>query len=83
MADHHADVAHDYVHGQMEIAEQAKTWAVFKVLAKWSTLGVSVLLFFLTLWFCVGTGFLGAAVASVAVLAIGIVVLKAKPEPAH
>lgn len=84
MADHHADVAaHDHVHGQMEIAEQARTWATFKVLAKWSTLGVSVLLLFLTLWFCVGTGFIGAAVASVASTAIGILALKSKPEAAH
>lgn len=84
MADHHADVAaHDHIHGQMEISEQARTWAVFKVLAKWSTLGVSVLLVFLTLWFCVGTGFIGAAVAAVAITAIGIVALKSKPAPAH
>lgn len=84
MADHHADAAaHDYIHGQMEISEQARTWAVFKILAKWSTFGISVLIFFLTLWFGVGTGFLGAAVASIIVAAIGIVVLKAKPAPAH
>ena len=84
MADHHNDVAaHDYVHGQMEISEQARTWATFKVLAKWSTVGISVLLTFLVLWFCVGTGFIGAAVAAVALAAISIVALKSKAQPAH
>lgn len=84
MADHHADVAaHDHIHGQMEISEQARTWAVFKVLAKWATFGVSMLLVFLVLWFCVGTGFIGAFVSAAAATAIGIVALKSKPEPAH
>lgn len=84
MADHHAEVAaHDHVHGHMEISEQARTWATFKVLAKWSTFGISVLLAFLTLWFCVGTGFIGAAAAAVAMTVIGVVGLKSKPAPAH
>lgn len=83
MADHHADDAHAYVHGQMEISEQARTWAIFKVLAKWSTFGISVLLFFLVLWFGVGTGFIGAAAGAFIVTALGIVALKSKPAPAH
>lgn len=84
MAEAHSDTAaHDHVHGQMEISEQARTWATFKVLAKWSTFGVSVLLFFLILWFGVGTGLIGALAGAVIVGALGVLALKSKPAPAH
>ncbi len=84
MADPHADyAAHDHVHGQMEISEQAKTWAVFKVIAKWCTFAVSVLLVFLVLWFCTGSGFLGALVGAAAVAVIGVASLRKKKAAAH
>jgi hypothetical protein len=66
--------------GQMVIREQEQTFGLFLGMTKWGSLAAAALVLFLTLWFCTATGFLGAAIAAVALIAIGVMVLKAKPE---
>ena len=69
-----------YQRGQMAIREQEQTFNLFLGMAKWGSLAAASLLLFFTLWFCTGAGFLAAAIAAVVVAAIGVAVLKAKPE---
>lgn len=69
----------DYQRGTMEISEQAATYDLFMGLTKWGSLATAVSVLFLTLWFGVGTGFLGAAIVSVALLVAGIFFLRSKP----
>lgn len=84
MADQHADLAHhDHVHGQMEITEQAGTWALFQFLAKWCSLAVSVLVVMLVIWFCTNAGFLAGAISGVVVAVAGYFVLRQKKAAAH
>jgi len=76
-------MAGDYHRGEMDIHEQAATYAAFGKLTKWGSLTVAVLLLFLTLVFCTPAGFVGSAIAAVVLLALGIVLLREKPVPAH
>ncbi len=69
-----------YQRGHMEIREQEQTFGLFLGMTKWGSLAVAALVLFLTLFFCTGTGFIGAAIAAIVVTAIGVVVLKSKPE---
>ncbi|GAA0201618.1 putative membrane protein [Brevundimonas nasdae] len=81
-AEAHAD-AHDYQRGSMQITEQASTFDLFIVLAKWGSLSIAVLILALTLWFHPGGSF-GAAFIGAAVLAVaGFFALKSKPGAAH
>lgn len=77
------DQVSDYHRGDMDIHEQAHTWALFKKLAKWGSLVTAVALLFLTMWFCTNAGFIGSAVTAVVVLAIGIFVLRERGGAAH
>lgn len=83
MSESHADHATDYVHGEMEISAQKQMYSLFVQMVKWGSLGVSALILFLTLWFAVGTGFIGASIATVVLIVAGWVVLRDKPEAAH
>lgn len=74
--------AQAYQRGSMEINEQSATWDIFMGLTKWGSLGVAVLVLFLTQWFRPGGGFLVALVSAVVVLAVGFVSLKSA-KPAH
>lgn len=71
--------------GAMDIAEQASTFARFNTMTKWGSLFVATLVLFLTLWFCTGAGFGGAAVTAILVASLGVFVLRARPqtEAAH
>lgn len=71
-----------YHRGEMDIHEQAATYAFVMKLTKWGSLAVAALVLFLTLWFCVGTGFFGAFVTAAVVIALGVLVLREKPEAA-
>lgn len=73
----------DYHRGDMDIHEQAHTWAAFKLFAKWGSLITGVGLLFLTMWFCTNTGFIGSAITAVVLLAIGILVLRERKGAAH
>jgi sugar phosphate permease len=66
--------------GEMDIQEQVSTFELFNTLSKWGSLFVGTLVLFLTLWFCTGAGFSGAAVTAVVVAALGVFLLRDKPE---
>jgi thiamine transporter ThiT len=73
----------DYHHGDQDISEQVASYRAFGALSKWGSLIVAVLLLMLTLWFCLGVGFLGGLIPGVIVLTVGIVFLRSKPEKSH
>lgn len=76
MADpHHAD-SHDYQRGEMAIGEQASTWALFMILAKWGSLITAASLTLLTVWFCTPAGFFAGLISGVVVFAAGFAFLK-------
>jgi len=76
-------MAGDYHRGEMDIHEQASTYDAFGKMTKWGSLAVAVLLLFITLLFCTPAGFIGSAIASVVLLALGVVLLKEKPTQSH
>lgn len=78
-APHDASHDPDYQRGSQEIREQVSTYALFLGMTKWGTLGTSVLILFLTLWFMPHGGFMLAAIASAVTLVIGWFALKSKP----
>ena len=78
-----AEHATDYTHGQMDISEHSASFDLFIRFTKWGSLAVAVLVLWATLTFCTTTGFVGAVVAAVLLLAAGIWYLREKPQPAH
>jgi len=66
--------------GEMDIQEQVSTFQFFNTMSKWGSLFVGTLVLFLTLWFCTGAGFGGAAITAVVVVALGVFLLRDKPE---
>ncbi|MDI1279970.1 aa3-type cytochrome c oxidase subunit IV [Brevundimonas sp.] len=71
--------AHAYVHGSQAIDEQKATFGLFITLAKWGSLVIAALVLALTIAFQPGGSIMGGIVAGVVMLAVGILVLKAKP----
>lgn len=76
-------MASEYHRGEMEIEEQEATYALFMGMTKWGSLGLAVLLLYITLLFCTATGFIGSTAASVGLLVVGIFALRAKPDAGH
>jgi hypothetical protein len=77
-----AGAASHHTRGEMDIAEQVSTFELFNSMTRWGSLFIGSLLLFLTLWFCTGAGFMGAAVTAVVVIAAGVVLLRDKPQAA-
>lgn len=77
------DHPHEYVHGEMNDATQVADYRMFTALSKWFALHLAAILLFLTLWFCTDTGFWGALITAIIVLALGITFLRRKPQPVH
>jgi hypothetical protein len=71
-----ANQVSEYHRGEMDIAEQAKTFHNVMAMSKWGALVIAVALLFLTLWFCTATGFLGALVTAVVVAVLGSFLLR-------
>jgi hypothetical protein len=80
VAEAHSD---EYHHGQMNAATQVADFRTFARFTKWFALFLAALILMLTLWFCVGADFLGGLVPGIIVLAVGIYVLRSKPQPVH
>ena len=80
MAEQHA---HHYTRGEMDIQAHEGSFHAFILMSKWGSLSVASMVLFLTLWFCTGTGFIGAAVAGIVVAGLGYLVLREKPAAAH
>lgn len=83
MAEQHAETAHDYVHGQMEVSAQASTFKLFISMVKWCSLSMAALILMLTVWFAVGAGFIAGLVSAIVVTAAGIFVLRDKKTEEH
>ena len=79
MAEHGAD----HSHGQMDIAEHTASFDMFVKFTKWGSLAVAVMVLWATLMFCTSTGPVGAVVAAVVLLAVGVALLREKASPAH
>ena len=77
-----AEHATDQTHGQMDITEQSQSFDLFIKFTKWGSLAVAVLVLWATLMFCTSTGFVGSVVASVILLAVGVYLLREKPQTA-
>jgi len=80
VAEEHTDA---YVHGSMNAATQVADFRMFSTLTKWAGLVLATLIVMLTLWFCLGVGFLGGLVPGLIILALGITFLRPKPRPVH
>jgi hypothetical protein len=76
-------MASEYHRGEMDISEQVATFHLFNGMTKWGSLALAALLVLLVLWFCTPAGFLAGFVSAVIVTAIGIVVLREKPDAGH
>ena len=76
-------MAGDYHRGEMDIQEQAATYAAFGGMTKWGSLAISVLLLMITIWFCTPMGFLGGLIPGVVLAVLGVVLLREKPGSSH
>ena len=76
-------MAGDYHRGEMDIHEQAATYAAFGKMTKWGSLAIATLLLFITLLFCTPTGFIGSFIAAAVLVAVGVMALKEKPGSAY
>ena len=76
----HGDSSHggDYTRGEMIIEEHEKTYEGFLKMTKWGSLYLAALLVTLVLWFCTGTGFIGALTTGVVLLVLGTLALSEK-----
>ncbi|MBL8773784.1 MAG: aa3-type cytochrome c oxidase subunit IV [Phenylobacterium sp.] len=72
----------DYQRGHMDIAEQTATFHLVMGLTKWGSLVIAAGVLFFTLLFCTAAGFIGSLVATVALIAAGVFLLRSKPEAA-
>ena len=75
-----AGPASDYHRGDMDIQEQTSTFHLVMGLTKWGSLFLAAWLLFLVMWFCTGTGFLGALATGLVVGAVGFFVLRSKGD---
>lgn len=75
-SDHHES---DYEIGSMDIEAHRATYSWFGGFVKWGSLATAVALVFLVLVTSTGAGFLGALIAAVVLLVLGIVFLRSKP----
>ena len=78
-----AESGSEFHHGEMNFTEQVRTFHMFNGLTKWGSLTIATLILMLTLWFCVGTGFLPGAISGFVLFALGVIFLRDKPEDAH
>ncbi|PTS88499.1 MULTISPECIES: aa3-type cytochrome c oxidase subunit IV [unclassified Caulobacter] len=76
-------MAGDYHRGEMDIQEQAATYAAFGGMAKWGSLAIAVVLTVITLWFCTPAGFLGGLIPGIVLAVLGVVFLREKPGSTH
>jgi len=77
-----AGPASDYHRGEMDIQEQVSTFNLVMGMTKWGSLVLASFLLFIVLWFCTPAGFLSGLISGVVLLALGIVLLRSKPEAA-
>jgi len=76
-------MASEYHRGEMDISEQVATFALFNGLTKWGSLALASFLALIVIWFCTPAGFLPGLITAVVLLALGIVLLREKPDAGH
>lgn len=76
-------MASEYHRGEMDISEQVSTFQLFNGLTKWGSLALASLLSLFVLWFCTPAGFVGGFTTAAIVFALGVLLLREKPEAAH
>lgn len=69
----------DYVHGTMDIREQASTFELVMNIVKWGSLVSAVVVLMLVMWFQPGGSFISAAIAGLVVAVAGWFMLRKKP----
>jgi hypothetical protein len=79
MAEHEAE----YHHGDMDVSEQANTYAVFGEITKWSSLVIGVMVLVLTIWFCTDLGFFAGLIPGIVLFALGVIFLRRGPSESH
>lgn len=77
------DTVEHYHHGDQNIREQVSSYHMFDALTKYGALAVAVLVLMLTLWFCLGAGFLGGLIPGLVVGGLGLWFLRSKPSQDH
>ena len=70
----------DYVHGEMDVAAHEKTYLGFISLAKLCSLILAAIVLFFTMWLYPRGNFMGAAVSTFVLLAVGGYFLPKKPH---
>jgi uncharacterized membrane protein len=78
-----AGPASHYHRGEMDIQEQVSTFNLVMGMTKWGSLILAAFLLWMVIWFCTSAGFLSGFITGAVVLALGIVLLRSKPEAAH
>jgi len=78
-----AGPASDYHRGEMDIQEQVSTFNLVMGMTKWGSLFLAAFLLFIVIWFCTSAGFVSGFVSGGVLLALGIVLLRSKPDAAH
>jgi uncharacterized membrane protein len=78
-----AGPASNYHRGEMDIQEQVSTFNLVMGMTKWGSLILAAFLLFVVIWFCTSAGFLSGFITGAVVLALGILLLRSKPEAAH
>ena len=58
-----------------DLAVHAGSYHHFMLAVKWCGIVLAAMIAFLTLWFCTPTGFIGALVTGLSILAVGIVAM--------
>lgn len=72
----------DYHRGEMDIAEQTSTYHLVMGMTKWGSLAIASGVLFFTLLFCTQAGFMGAAVSTLVMIVVGVLMLRSKPDAA-
>jgi Bacterial aa3 type cytochrome c oxidase subunit IV len=79
-----ADQSHsDYHRGDMDIHEQAATYAAVYGMIKWCSLALAASLTWVVMWFCTPAGPFAGLVVGAIIAIIGVVVLRSKPDQGH
>ena len=73
----------EFHHGDQDIHEQQATFHLVMNITKWGCLTLAALVAFLTIWFCTTGGFMSGLITAIIIVAIGVTVLRSRPEVGH
>jgi hypothetical protein len=67
----------------MDIHEQVATFHLVMGITKWGCVALAAVIAWLVLWFCTGAGFVSGLITAVVIVALGVTLLRSKPEGGH